>query len=139
MDAKLAPQGVTIAREFTAKAFELAQQAVVLDETDSFARSILGLIPLMRPKYEEARSELKQSIALNSNDPEARHYHGLILVAAGKPDAGIEQIHVAKRLNPFDTRWVAWLRGAACFTAHRYDEAIVSLRQARGIKASANF
>src|SRR5690348_1004087 len=56
------------------------------------------------------------------------------IVAAGKLDAGI-----AKQPNPFDTRWVAWLRGVACFTAHRYDEAIVSLRQARGMKASANF
>lgn len=38
---------------------------------------------------------------------------------------------MAKQLNPFDTRWVPWVRGIACFTAHRYDEAIAALRRAR--------
>jgi TolB-like protein/DNA-binding SARP family transcriptional activator len=114
-----------------AKAYELAQQAVVLDGTDSFARCILGLIHLMRREYGEARSELEQSIDLNRNDPEARHYYADFLTATGQPDAAIEQIDLGKRLNPFDTRWVPWIRGVACFTAHRYDEAIESLRQAR--------
>src|SRR5262249_48782229 len=43
----------------------------------------------------------------------------------------IEQIDMAKRLNPFDTRWAPWIRGIFCFTARRYDEAITALRQAR--------
>src|SRR5262249_47891140 len=75
-----------------AKAYELAQQAVVLDGTDSFARCILGLIHLMRREYGEARSELEQSIDLNPNDPEARHYYGDFLTATGQPDAAIEEI-----------------------------------------------
>jgi adenylate cyclase len=113
------------------KAYQLAQRAVVLDETDSFAHCMLGLIHLFRREYDEARSEIEKAIDLNPNDPEVRRYYGNFLVATGNPDAGIEQIDLGKRLNPFDTRWVPWIRGIACFTARRYDEAIAALRQAR--------
>ena len=114
-----------------AKAYELAQRGVVLDETDSFAHAMLGMIHMFRREYEEARSECEKAIELNPNDPEARRYYGLFLSAAGEPDGGIEQIELGRRLNPFDTRWVPWIRGIACFTARRYEEAIASLRQAR--------
>jgi adenylate cyclase len=113
-----------------AKAYELAQRAVMLDETDSFAHCILGAVHWFRREYDEARSEIKIAIDLNPNDPEARRYYGNLLAATGNPDAGIEQIDLGKRLNPFDTRWVPWIRGIACFTARRYDEAIAALRQA---------
>jgi adenylate cyclase len=114
-----------------AKGYELVRRAVVLDEADSFARCILGLIHLFRREYEEARAEFERAIDLNPNDPEAHRYYGDFLAMTGKPEAAIEQIDLAKRLNPFDTLWVPWLRGAFCFTARRYDEAIAALRQAR--------
>jgi len=114
-----------------AKAYELAQRAVALDDTDSFPHCILGLIHLFRREYDEARSETERAIDLNPNDPEARRYYGDYLAATGRPDAAIEQIQLAKRLNPFDTRWVPWILGLFYFTARRYDEAITTLRQAR--------
>jgi adenylate cyclase len=114
-----------------ATAYELAQRAVVLDETDSFAHSIVGFIHLFRREYDEAQSEAERAIDLNPNDPEARRFYGDFLAMTGNPEAAIEQIDLAKRLNPFDTLWVPWLRGAYCFTARRYDEAIAALRQVR--------
>ena len=53
------------------------------------------------------------------------------LGATGNAEAAIEQIDLAKRLNPFDTRWVPWIRGIHCFTARRYDQAIAMLKQVR--------
>ena len=117
--------------EALSKAYEMAQRAVVLDETDSFAHTMLGTVHVFRKEHEEARSEHEKAINLNPNDPEARRYYGDFLAATGEPDAAIEQIDLGKRLNPFDTRWVPWIRGIACFTAHRYEEAIATLRQAR--------
>lgn len=113
-----------------ANAYMSAQRAVVLDETDSFAHTILGTVHIFRREYDEARSEHESAIELNPNDPEARRYYGDFLAATGQADAAIEQIDLGKRLNPFDTRWVPWIRGIACFTARRYEEAIATLRQA---------
>jgi len=114
-----------------AQAYELAQRAIVLDETDSFPHAILGAIYWFRREYDEARSELETAISLNPNDPEARRYYGGFLAATGNPDAAIEQIELAKQLNPFDTRWVPWIQGIVWFTARRYDKAIASLKRAR--------
>ena len=92
-----------------AKAYQLARRAVELDVTDSFARCILGLIHLMRREYDEARFEIEKAIELNPNDPDVRRYYGDYLASTGRPDAAIEQIELAKRLNPFDTQWVPWI------------------------------
>jgi adenylate cyclase len=113
------------------KAYELAQRAVMLDETDSFAHSFLGFIHTFRREYEEAGAEIERAIDLNPNDPEARRKYSLFLAATGNAEAAIDQIDLAKRLNPFDTQWVPWIRGIHCFTAGRYDEAITALRQVR--------
>jgi TolB-like protein/Flp pilus assembly protein TadD len=114
-----------------AKAYELAQRAVELDETDSFTHVMLGIMHIFRREYEEARLEITKAIDLNPNDPVARRYYAMFLAATGKAEAGIEQIELGRRLNPFDTRWVPWDKGIVCFTARRYDEAIAALRQSR--------
>jgi len=111
------------------EAYKLARRAVELDEVDSFAHAILGAIQLFRREFDEALLDTERAVNLNPNDPVARRYHGMVLAATGDPDEGIEQIDLGKRLNPFDTRWVPWDRGIACFTAHRYDEAIAAFRQ----------
>jgi len=114
-----------------AKAFDLAQRAVELDESDSFGHIMLGIVQIFRREYEEARAEIAKAIDLNPNDPVARRYNAMYLAATGSADAGIEQIELGRRLNPFDTRWVPWNKGIVCFTARRYDEAIAALKQAR--------
>jgi TolB-like protein/Tfp pilus assembly protein PilF len=113
-----------------AKAYQLAQRACVLDETDSFTHAMLGGTHLFRREYDESQLEVETAIELNPSDSFARRCYGLFLTATGQADAGIEQIDLGQRLNPFDTRWVPWIRGIACFTARRYEEAIASLRQA---------
>jgi TolB-like protein/DNA-binding SARP family transcriptional activator/Flp pilus assembly protein TadD len=114
-----------------ARAYALAQRAVELDESDSFPRVMLGIVHIFRREYEEARSEITRAIDLNPNDAVARRYYAMFLAATGSAAAGIEQIELGRRLNPFDTRWVPWDKGIVCFTARRYDEAIAALRQAR--------
>jgi TolB-like protein/Flp pilus assembly protein TadD len=114
-----------------AEAYASVRRAVTLDEFDSFPHSILGFIHLLRREYDEACLETEKAIDLNPNDHEARRFRGEYLAAVGRPDAAIEQIDIAKRLDPFDTRWVPWIMGAACFIARRYDEAITALKQAR--------
>ena len=122
----------TVDREHAlSKAYDMAQRAVALDETDSFPHTLLGVIHLFRREYHQARVEILEGVERNPNDFLARRYYGMFLAATGDPEAGIEQIELGRRLNPFDTRWVPWDRGIVCFTAHRYDEAIAALEHAR--------
>jgi TolB-like protein len=114
-----------------AKAYALAQRAVELDETDSFPHVMLGIMHIFRREYDEAGSEITRAIDLNPNDPMARRFYSMYLAATGNAEAGIEQIELGRRLNPFDTRWVPWDMGIVCFTARRYDEAIAALKQVR--------
>ena len=114
-----------------ARAYDMVQRAVTLDETDSFPHTMLGIIHLFRREYDQARAEILEGIERNPNDFLARRYYGMFLAATGNPEAGIEQTELGRRLNPFDTRWVPWNRGIVYFTARRYDEAIAALEHAR--------
>ena len=114
-----------------ARAYEMAQRGVWLDETDSFPHTMLGIIQLFRREYDQARAEILEGIDRNPNDFMARRYYGMFLAATGSAEAGIEQIQIGKRLNPFDTRWVPWDLGIACFSARRYEDAIAALKQTR--------
>ncbi len=114
-----------------AKAYEMAERAVSLDETDSFPHTMLGIVRLFRREYGEAGAEIREGIERNPNDFLARRYFGMFLAATGNAEAGIEQILLGKRLNPFDTRWVPWDLGIIYFTAHRYEDAIAALKQTR--------
>ena len=114
-----------------AKAHEVAQRAVVLDESESFAHTMLGSVQWFRRDFDQARTEYLEGIERNPNDFLSRRFYGMFLAAVGEPDAGIEQIDLGKRLNPFDTKWVPWDKGIALFTARRYDEAITALKQVR--------
>jgi TolB-like protein len=114
-----------------ARSYEMAQRAVLLDETDSFPHSILGILHWFRREFDQGRAEILEAIERNPNNFLARRYYGLLLAAAGNAEQGIEQIHLGKRLNPFDTRWVPWNLGIVCFTARRYEDAIAALKLAR--------
>jgi TolB-like protein/Tfp pilus assembly protein PilF len=114
-----------------AKAYEIVQHAVVLDESESFAHTMLGSVQWFRREFDQARTEYLDGIERNPNDFLARRFYGMFLVATGNPEAGLEQMDLGKRLNPFDTKWVPWDKGIAYFTARRYHEAITALKQVR--------
>jgi TolB-like protein/DNA-binding SARP family transcriptional activator len=114
-----------------AKAYDVGQRAIALDETESFAHAIMGSVQWFRRNFDQARAEFLEGIERNPNDFLAQRFYGMFLAATGNPEAGIKQIHLAKRLSPFDTKWVPWNTGIACFTARRYEEAITSLKQVR--------
>jgi tetratricopeptide (TPR) repeat protein len=54
---------------------------------------------------------------------------GWICVVAGDPEAGIEHIQRARRLNPYMGGFELWTLGQALFGAKRYDEAIEAFSQ----------
>ncbi len=114
-----------------ADAIDAENTAVGIDDTDSRIHCQLGQLHLYCRAFDEAGQDFGMAIRLNPNDFQAMALYGNYLTAIGNPEDAIEQFDKAMRLNPLEPSWVRWLRGAACFTAKRYDEAIADLRSIR--------
>ncbi len=109
-------------------AFENAKRAVALDESSSEALNTLGTISLYRREFDDAQHSFERAIKLNPNDDQALAAYGMYLTAVGRADEAVAQFELSARINPLQPDWVDWVRGIACFTARRYDEAITTLR-----------
>jgi len=111
-----------------AAALSAANTAVTIDDTDSRIHAQLGSLHHFRRSFDEAGQDFEKALRLNPNDCKAIALYGNYLAAIGKPEDAIEQFDQAIRLNPIEPSWIRWIRGIACFTAKRYDEAIADLR-----------
>ena len=111
-----------------AAALNAENTAVAIDDTDSRIHAQLGQLHHHRRSFDEAGQDFEKAIRLNPNDFQAMALYGNYLTAIGNPEDAIEQFDQAIRLNPIEPSWIRWLRGVACFTAERYDEAIADLR-----------
>jgi TolB-like protein/Flp pilus assembly protein TadD len=110
-------------------ALEFARRAVSLDENDPTAQWIFGSALAGARNYEEARFHAEKAIDLNPNDSEARGMYGNLLTYVGEPEKALEQLALAKRQNPFDPAWAAWVRVIAFFAARRYQDAILAFSE----------
>ena len=84
-----------------ARAFELAQKAISLDNTNGAAYSVLSWLYATKRQYEKAIAESERAISLNPNSAESYMRLGLVLAYAGRAEEGIPYMQNALRLNPF--------------------------------------
>ena len=87
-------------RKSVARAFQLAQKALELDNANIEARLILGRIYLMRNQDEMAVAELEKAKAINPNSTEVAHALGRHYLQTGKPQEAAELFEKAVRLDP---------------------------------------
>src|SRR5262249_43904266 len=106
------------------RAFDLAQKAVILDDSLSEPHRILGIIYAWKKQYEQGIVEAERAIALDPNNADAYWILGDILRFAGRPpEEDIDLLKKALRLNPqYSSRYLVAL-GAAYRVAGRYEEA----------------
>lgn len=107
-------------------AYDLATKAVHLDERSSHCRWVLAIVQMARGEFEQARMNIDKAIDLNPNDARARVIYGWYLTAVGQPERAIEEIEQARRYDPLEEDWMPWLRGIACYTAQRYQDAVAA-------------
>src|SRR4030042_1414567 len=84
-----------------ARAFELAQKAISLDNTNGAAYSVLSWLYSTKRQYEKAITESERAVSLNPNSAESYMRLGLVLAYAGRAEEGIPYMQNALRLNPF--------------------------------------
>jgi adenylate cyclase len=84
-----------------ARAFELAQKAISLDNSNAAAHGTLGLIYMMKRQYDKAIAETERAISLEPNSAENIYRLGVVLNYAGRAEEAIPYLQNAIRLNPF--------------------------------------
>jgi len=107
------------------EAYEIAKQAIALDEKNEYAHWIMGAIYTYRNKHEMAIAELKRAIELNPNCSLAYGVLGSVLSYCGEADESIKNNEIAIRCNPRDPSIFFRYAGIALahFVAGRYSEA----------------
>ncbi len=118
--------------ESLSKCADAANHAVLLDDSDSMAHSMLAIVCNWQRDFERGVSEAELAIQLNPSDSFAYALVGIITILSGRPDEGLPWLERALRLNPRATRQPLWLGfiARAHFTARRYDEAVEWARRA---------
>ena len=110
------------------RTFELAQQAIALDDFLPLAHRLLGLVYLGQKQYGQAIAEAERAIALDPNDAEGYARLGDILNLAGRPEEAIVMVEKAMRLNPRSPVLYSFYLGHAYYLTGRYEEALAVLK-----------
>jgi len=119
-----------------AKAIELAEKSLSLDDNYQGGRAVLCSIYSIKGQHDKAIAEGERAVALDPNF--ALGYKALAgaLNNAGRPEEAIRMVNRAIRLNPLPPPSYFYTLGDACRLAKRYGEAIRVYKKA--IDASPN-
>ncbi|MBI3799599.1 MAG: tetratricopeptide repeat protein [Deltaproteobacteria bacterium] len=110
------------------RATEIAQQAVVLDDTLPGPHLVLGFVKLWQRQYEQATAEMERAIALDPNNAGGYDSLTFLLIAVGRYEEAIEAAKKAIRLDPHQWQHFNAL-GQAYLNAGRYEEAMAALKR----------
>lgn len=112
-----------------ARAVELGQRAIALDDSLPRAHAILGHLYMWKMQYEQAITEGERAITLDPSNAEGFLMLGNTLIWAGRPKEAIGVIEKAMRLNPrYPVRYLLTL-GSAYTHVGRCEEAITAIKK----------
>ena len=103
----------------------------------SLAHVVVTHIDLKYGRAEEAFTEAARALALDPNDPEAAVAMAWVMVATGRPQAGLEFARMAMRLNPAYPSHYALVHGLALFSSGALDAAARVLEEALARRPTA--
>lgn len=81
-------------------AYELAQDAIILDDSSLIAHTVVAAIQVLRGRHDLAESEADRAISLNQNHPDGHAIRGLVLVWRGRLEDAIRSLETAERFDP---------------------------------------
>jgi tetratricopeptide (TPR) repeat protein len=111
-------------KQSIAKAMELTQKALALDDSLAEGYSRLGFLYAMTRQYDKGIAEAEKAVALNRNSATAHLYLGKTLFFAGRAEESIPEYKKAIRLNPIPPNVYPWSLGLSYGYTGKYEEAI---------------
>ena len=117
-------------RQSIARAIELAQRSISIDESLGRARGLLGFLYTMTGQHEKGIMEAEKAVALEPNSDLAHQYLGLALRFGGRPNDAIPVIKKAIRLNPFAPSTYIFNLGLSYLFSGQYEQAIEECKKA---------
>jgi adenylate cyclase len=109
--------------QYLDEAERLAQKALELDSSNAGAHAVLAEIYLGRQRYDLARAENEEAIALNPNDAASYATRGAVLTFSGEPEEAIRSFEIAMQLDPSVAIVRQYSVGWPYYLVRRYDEA----------------
>ncbi|MEJ2455274.1 MAG: tetratricopeptide repeat protein [Candidatus Thiodiazotropha sp.] len=106
------------------KGLTLAQRSLALDDEQSVAYFVTGLVYRERGNYQRAREEAEKALALEPSYANAHVLLATLLYYTGQPEAGLAMIKRAIRLNPHHPYNYPFHLGQAYFILGDYRAAI---------------
>lgn len=142
LTAEYRSDGSSAQRGSLAKARVFLHGAFRCDQHDSRALAVAGFISYrFDDDYETARRLLREAIAQDPGNADARLWYGVVLLADGDLHGALHEFETAHAQRPTSEVYSRWLARAYTF-AHRADDAIVAANDALRIApydAAANF
>jgi adenylate cyclase len=117
-------------RENTKKAYELAQKALSLDESNPLSYALLNAVYMAMGQYEKAIAAGERGIVLMPNGAFNHVMLGMTLNNAGKPDEALNNIKKGIRLDPFPDPWVFYHLGRSYRQQGQYEKALTAYKKA---------
>lgn len=112
-----------------AKAKELAERAIEIDQTEPFGYHALAAYYSHQAQNDQAIAQLRKAESLNSNDFHTQQFLGYLLAYSGSPEEGLIHLEAAMRLNPLHGEEVLRSTAQALFFAGRYEDSIATLNK----------
>jgi adenylate cyclase len=106
------------------RAKDLATKAIKLDEFQSDAYALLGMVYTYSGRYDLAISQLNQAIEINPNDAYAHSYRGQVMLWSGRVDDAIQSMEIALRFDPNRSPGDFMFLGIGYYLKGQYDKAI---------------
>jgi TolB-like protein/Tfp pilus assembly protein PilF len=116
-------------RESLAKAIELAQKAIALDDCYATAHGLLGHLYVYTRQYDKAIAECERGVALDPNSASALAWLGTNLYWSDSPQQAIPVLEKAIRLNPIPPSWYLNNLAMAYRDTGRHEEAISACKK----------
>jgi adenylate cyclase len=127
----------TADRESLARARELAEKAMALNDTLVGAYHVIAQVHLWMKEHDRAIAVAERAVALAPNDADGYETLAEILGWSGRPEESLSRIRDAIRLNPHCPFFYLWTLGHAYYLTGRRQEALDTF--AKVLKENPNF